>query len=219
MNGSNRVSKGKKYELQISKDMSKAFKTNVSRTPMSGSWRGSNNDYNNHEDNRFLGDLFFPLNHPMNIFNIELKNHADIKLRSFFINSSRVQEFMNQVVTDAHRKDGYSVPILICKVSREDNYLVIPYQDDFYNNLIKNEYPAQRLMLTNKDKMNKSINRYDCILTNLKSFMKFSVKDLTTWYKDVDWDKLNTNIKIEDDSEDEIVSALSAISHIKKDTD
>lgn len=219
--GRSAVYKGKDFERLISKKLSKAFKTNVSRTPMSGSWRGSDNEYSTHEDNRLLGDLFFPLHHPLNIFNIELKNHDDVKLRTIFINGVQIQDFIDQVVTDANRKVGYSVPVLIIHISREDDYVILPYQNDMYFSAIHLGYPVFRSILHSKDKMHNRINYYDCIITNLKCFMAQSVSDLANWYSDVDWDCLNkkqTKSEVED-VDGELDKAMTSINKLMKASD
>jgi len=214
--GRSAVDKGKKFERLISKKMSTAFKTNVSRTPMSGSWRGTNNEYNTHEDNRLLGDLFFPLHHPLNIFNMELKNHDDIKLRTIFINGVQIQDFIEQVVTDAKRKVGYSVPMLIIHISHEDDYVILPYQKDMYKSAVKQGFPIFRSILHAKDKMHNKTNYYDCIITDLSCFMNQSVSNLAKWYAKVDWDCLNKEqITVDtEDTDSELDKAITNVANI-----
>ena len=69
-NGHSRVSKGKNYERKVAKELSNAFKTDVERTGGSGAYRGIQTEYNNSEDEGkagFVGDLFFPNDHPLSI--------------------------------------------------------------------------------------------------------------------------------------------------------
>lgn len=215
--GKNSGIKGSSYELKVSHLLSKAFKTSVNRVPESGAWRGNSNDYTTHNDERLLGDIMFPLHHPMNVFNFELKNHSDITLNKILKSSASFQDFVSQVTTDAHRK-GNSVPILVIHVNYEDDYLVIPFSASFYKSIIssKNSFGLVT-RVSFKDKRLNKLNLYDVIVTNLKTFMKQSQNDLVNWYSEVDWNSLNKGKNIKKDTNiDALDSVFSKINETIK---
>lgn len=187
--------KGKNFELGIAHKLSDAYKINVNRVPMSGAWRGSNNNYALRDDSNYIGDLFFPSGHPLSIFNYELKNHAGIKLRNFFMCNSEIPQFMQQVTTDSYRIGGVgsSIPCLIVHVEREDDYVAIPYEQRMYEALVKEDYPAMELTLGYTDERTQVKYQYQMLLTNLKSFTAIDPIKVNTWYYDLDWDILNDN--------------------------
>ena len=211
-NGSAANNKGKTFERNISKKLSEYFKTSVNRVPLSGAWRGNNNQYALRDDSNYIGDLFFPTDHPLSIFNYELKNHKEIKLRNFFMNNREVPQFMQQVVTDSNRLGGVgkSIPCLIVHINREDDYVVLPYQKDMYKSLISNNLPANISMLGYTDEMTGRTYKYLSIITNLSSFGAQSADSLYRWYHQIDWDKLNVedNASISEDSLDSVLEDI-----------
>ena len=192
-NGSSANNKGKTYERSVAKKLSDYFKTSVNRVPLSGAWRGNNNQYSLRDDSNYIGDLFFPTGHPLSIFNYELKNHKEIKLRNFFSNNREIPQFMQQVTTDSYRLGGVgsSIPCLIVHVAREDDYVVVPYQIDMYKSLVDKEMPAMISRLGYTDEMTGKSYTYLCIITNLASFGSQDADNLYKWYHKLNWDILN----------------------------
>lgn len=193
--GRGATNKGRAYERKIAKALSEGFKTNVQRSAYSGAKRGIETDYNLSEvegENGFVGDLFFPKNHPMSIFNYELKNHAKVKLANFFNNNGEIPSFLEQVTTDSQRLGGvgHSVPCLIVHVEREDDYVIFPYRGEIYKDLTK-VGPTMITVLSYQQERTGLNYRYQMLITNLKTFMQIDPKKAYQLYKDYDYDRLN----------------------------
>lgn len=187
--------KGSTYERRIAKKMSEAFHTNVQRTAYSGSTRGIETKYNHSEvkgENGFVGDLFFPKNHPLSIFNYELKNHANVKLVNFFRSNGEIPSFLEQVTTDSRRLGGvgHSVPCLIIHVEREDDYVVIPFRAEPYKQLSLTG-PTMITGLGYLEERTQKSYYYQVLITNLKNFYHIDLDRVYDWYKNYDWERLN----------------------------
>lgn len=167
------------------------FHTNVQRTGGSGAYRGIDTAYNHsniHGDRSFVGDIYFPSEHPFSIFNFELKNHAGVKLSHIFNNNGEIPSFLQQVTTDSRRLCS-SVPCLIIHSDRDD-YVVIPYTPHTYVELTKHG-SAMITMLSYDDKRLDHHYRYQVIVTNLNTFGCLDPIKVKEVYQNYDWDVLN----------------------------
>lgn len=187
--------KGSDYERTIAKKLSKMFRSNVQRTGGSGAYRGIDTVYNHSRDSgdrSFVGDIYFPSEHPFSIFNFELKNHAGVKLANLFNNNGEIPSFLQQVTTDSRRLGGVgsSVPCLIIHVTREDDYVVIPYTSYAYVELSKCG-SAMITMLSYDDKRLDHHYRYQVVVTNLNTFGCLDSIKTKEVYQDYDWEVLN----------------------------
>lgn len=193
--GRSSKNKGSEYERRIAKKMSEAFHTNVQRTAYSGSTRGIETQYNHSEvkgKNGFVGDLFFPQNHPLSIFNYELKNHAKVKLAQFFNSNGEIPSFLEQVTTDSRRLGGvgHSVPCLVIHVEREDDYVAFPFKGEAYKQLTLTG-PTMITMLNYVEERTQKNYQYQMLITNLNNFFNIDLKHVYSWYKNYDWERLN----------------------------
>lgn len=186
--------KGGQYERQIAKKLSSMFKVNVSRSAYSGAKRGLETDFNTGQSNDygFVGDLYFPKDHPMSIFNYELKNHDSVKFSQFFYNNGEIPSFLEQVTTDSERLGGiyHSVPCLIIHIKRQDDYVVIPYEVHTYAELVKNS-PVMVTLLSYQNERTQQLNRYQMLVTTLKAFGQLNPQTMYDRYHHLDWNKLN----------------------------
>lgn len=140
---------------------------------------------------RMTGDLFFPLN-SKNCFSYEVKDHASTRLQQVFNNNGDIPEFWEQAVTDARRIKKFGVvPVLLFHISREDDYILIPYQPDFYQHLQEFNFPAQLQKTQFKNQMTKAQESFLTILTNLKGFTSTDPQWLFKIYKGLDYDEWN----------------------------
>lgn len=184
--------KGSDYERTIAKKLSEMFHTNVQRTAGSGAFRGVATTYNHSEisgDRSFVGDIYFPSEHPFSIFNFELKNHAGVKLSQIFNNNGEIPSFLQQVTTDSRRL-GNSIPCLIIHVTREDDYIIIPFTNYAYVELTKHGN-AMITMLSYDDKRLDHHYRYQVVVTNLNTFGCLDPIKTKEVYQDYDWEVLN----------------------------
>lgn len=193
--GRSAKNKGSNYEREIAKKLSEMFHTNVQRTGGSGAYRGIDTAYNHsntHGDRSFVGDVYFPTEHPLSVFNFELKNHEGVKLSHLFNNSGEIPSFLQQVTTDSRRLGGVgsSVPCLIVHVTREDDYVVIPYTPYAYVELSKCGN-AMITMLSYDDKRLDHHYRYQVVVTNLNTFGCLDPIKTKEVYQNYDWEVLN----------------------------
>ena len=198
-NGHSRVSKGKNYERQIAKELSQAFKTDVERTGGSGAYRGIQTKYNQAGKVGkvgFVGDLFFPNDHPLSIFNYELKNHDKVRLTNIFNNNGEIPSFLEQVITDSNRLGGVgaTAPLLIIHVTREDDYVVFPYNANVYSDLVT-KGPVMIKVMSFYQKRTELTYRYQMLITNLKTFEQVNPEQIQQVYSKLDWDVLNHDLK------------------------
>lgn len=190
--------KGFSYERRIAKTLSKAFHTNVQRTGGSGAYRGIDTEYNQseiHGENGFVGDLFFPKNHPMSVFNYELKNHDNVRFNQFFNSNGEIPSFVEQVTTDSNRLGGvgHSVPCLIVHIKREDDYVIIPFENHTYQKLA----PLGQTMITVLSYQNERTTmnyHYQVIVTTLDKFTQLDPMTTAKYYKNLDWNKFNHHL-------------------------
>lgn len=198
-NGHTRVSKGKNYERKVAKELSNAFKTDVERTGGSGAYRGIQTEYNQSEEAGkvgFVGDLFFPNDHPLSIFNYELKNHDKVRLTNIFNNSGEIPSFLEQVITDSNRLGGVgaTAPCLIIHVTREDDYVVFPYNASVYSDLVT-KGPVMIKVMGFYQKRTGLTYRYQMLITNLNTFEQVNPEQIQQVYSKLDWDVLNHDLK------------------------
>lgn len=199
MQGRGRVSKGKNYERQIAKELSQAFKTDVERTGGSGAYRGIQTKYNQAGKVGkvgFVGDLFFPNDHPLSIFNYELKNHDKVRLTNIFNNNGEIPSFLEQVITDSNRLGGVgaTAPCLIIHVTREDDYVVFPYNANIYSDLVT-KGPVMIKVMSFYQKRTELTYRYQMLITNLATFEQVNPEQIQQVYSKLDWDVLNHDLK------------------------
>ena len=199
MQGQGRVSKGKNYERKVAKELSQAFKTDVQRTGGSGAYRGIQTEYNQSEEVGkvgFVGDLFFPSDHPLSIFNYELKNHDKVRLTNIFNNNGEIPSFLEQVITDSNRLGGVgaTAPLLIIHVTREDDYVVFPYNANVYSDLVT-KGPVMIKVMSFYQKRTELTYRYQMLITNLKTFEQVNPEQIQQVYSKLDWDVLNHDLK------------------------
>lgn len=198
MDGRGKQSKGKNFERKVAKEFSLHYKTNVSRTAYSGATRGIETQYN-HSDQTgnmgFVGDLFFPADHPMSIFNYELKNHDSVKFTQFFNSNGEIPSFMEQVTTDSSRLGGvgHTVPCLIIHIKRENDYALFPFKASVYQVLAKEHDNVLATMISYTQERTETINRYNMIVTTLDNFMSLDPDFMYQQYKNFNWDSLNTH--------------------------
>lgn len=189
--GRSAKNKGSNYERTIAKKLSEMFHTNVQRTGGSGAYRGIDTAYNHsntHGDRSFVGDIYFPSEHPFSIFNFELKNHAGVKLSHIFNNNGEIPSFLQQVTTDSRRLCN-SIPCLIIHSDRDD-YVVLPFTPYAYAELTKHG-SAMITMLSYDDKRLEHHYRYQVIVTNLNSFGFLDPLKIRDVYQNYDWEVLN----------------------------
>ena len=198
MQGQGRVVKGKTYERRIAKELSEAFKTDVERTGGSGAYRGIQTEYNNSEEGKvgFVGDLFFPDDHPLSIFNYELKNHDKVRLSNIFNNNGEIPSFLEQVITDSNRLGGVgaTAPLLIFHVFHEDDYVVFPYNANVYKDLVT-KGPVMIKVMNFYQKRTELTYRYQMLITNLAVFEQVNPEQIQQVYSKLDWDVLNHDLK------------------------
>lgn len=193
--GRSAKSKGSNYERTIAKKLSEMFHTNVQRTGGSGAYRGIDTAYNHSEismDRSFVGDVYFPAEHPMSVFNFELKNHEGVKLSQLFNSNGEIPSFLEQVTTDSRRLGGVgnSVPCLVIHVTRENDYVVIPFTSYAYVELTK-QGSAMITMLSYDDKRLDHHYRYQVIVTDLNTFGCLDPVKTKEVYQNYDWEVLN----------------------------
>lgn len=196
MDGSGAVNKGKSYERRIAKKFSLRYKTNVSRTAYSGATRGIETQYNHSSTvgkMGFVGDLFFPADHPMSLFNYELKNHDSVKFVQFFNCNGEIPSFLSQVTNDSERLGGvgHTVPCLIIHIKRENDYAIFPFKGVVYQQLIREHDDTMITMLSYKQERLGAVNRYNMIVTTLDNFMNLDPDFLYQEYKNYNWNYLN----------------------------
>lgn len=199
MQGHGRVSKGKNYERKVAKELSEAFKTDVQRTGGSGAYRGVQTDYNKSDEEGkvgFVGDLFFPEDHPLSIFNYELKNHVNSRLTNIFNNNGEIPSFLEQVITDSNRLGGvgHTAPCLIFHVAREDDYVVFPYSVEIYKDLVT-KGPVMIKVMSFYQKRTELTYRYQMLITSRQVFQQVNPEQIQQVYSKLDWDVLNHNLK------------------------
>lgn len=188
MNGSGRKKKGSNRELFYSKKLSEWSGERVMRTLSSGAGGTRAVD-----EIRMTGDLFFPLGSP-NCFSYEAKDHASTRLKHVFNNNGDIPSFWEQAVTDARRLKKFGVcPVLLFHISREDDYVLLPYQQEMYINLLKAspKVPVQLQMTSFTDKMRQQDNNFMTILTNLKGLFTQPPLKVFALYSGLDYDILN----------------------------
>jgi len=182
--GSGSKSKGSKYELDISKSLSKWTGESVHRAPQSGAgghtWGA---------DSRMNGDIVFPVE-SHNSFVYECKKREGWDLRHLFLGTGEIKTWFEQVVNDSRRmkKHGMS-PCLIFSKNRDKNYILIPYVESVYNNLDKS-YPVSRQTISYEN-IRDETQYFDTILTTLEGFTSFNPTELFAMYKNLDWDWQN----------------------------
>ena len=193
MDGSARNKKGSNRERYFAKKLSEWSGEHVMRTLASGA--GGTRAVS---EIRMTGDLFFPIN-SNNCFSYEVKDHQSTRLSQVFNNNGDIPSFWQQCTTDALRLKKYGiVPVLLFHVKRERDYVLIPYNKDFYLKLLDNDKPAQVQLTSYLDDMLKKEKKYMTILTDIDGFCSVPAQDLFSMYRGLDFNKLNKNNKTEE---------------------
>jgi len=174
INGHNRHVKGSGYERTIAKTLTKWTGVSYSRTMASGA-AGSEHG----SDARLIGDIFSPIGYP-DPFNYECKNHGDVTLKNIVWGTGELKQFMEQVITDAHRAD--TTPVLIMHINREADYVMLPYSNRLYNSLYNKSRVTFRTYSTYQDKRLEQITGVDWLVTTMNDLTSLNCTEVFNTY-------------------------------------
>jgi len=200
MNGKGRNAKGSNYERELAKKLSNWTGENFMRTLQSGAGGTRAVD-----EIRMTGDLFAPLGSNSS-FSYEAKNHASTRLNHVFNNNGDIPEFWKQATTDCRRVRKYGLsPMLLFHVTREADYVLLPYTDWLFANLaVMKHLPCQSQVTYYTEERTNSLYVYRTILTTLDALCTLDAQEVFKHYKGLDWDKGNP---IETHTDEELENA------------
>lgn len=187
MSGSARHSKGSKRELSVSKELSKWSGEHFMRTLQSGAGGTRAVD-----DLRMTGDIFAPLG-SKNSFSYEVKDHKATTLENVFMNTGEIPSFWEQCTTDCRRvkKFGYS-PMLIFHIDRRGDFVLMPYLDWTFDQLVKNNQRVAKLITYYTIKRTGVRYDFDTLLTNMDGLQSLDAQDTFKHYHNLNWDSKHT---------------------------
>ncbi|MBT9670533.1 hypothetical protein GPK34_00580 [Secundilactobacillus kimchicus] len=201
--GKMRKNKGSNYERQISKKMSKWSGQRVLRTLSSGAG-GARAEH----ETRMTGDLFFPIG-SNNSFTYELKNHASTRIQHVINNNGDIPEFWEQATTDCRRLSewGYS-PMLIFHISREADYVLVPWTKWLQMKLRELELPCEVQETWYVNERTKRKYSFETLLTTLSAITQLVPEELFEHYQDLNWDRANVQKEVPEDTPDKVVENM-----------
>lgn len=199
----NSKQKGNRYELKIAKEISKWWGADFHRVPASGGLGWG-------QDMRVAGDIVAPPNVPFP-FVLELKNRetGNWTLESIMLNIHDIKHWWQQVVNDSRRVER--VPCLIFTRNRAKDFIMIPYYEDTYNDLVEEGYPVQRTVVTYEEELSQQEESFDVLITTMEGFTSRKPK---YWVEFPwgDWEeetRLSEPIKVDDTTVGDILNKLS----------
>lgn len=192
--GSGGMQKGKAYERKVAKYLSNWWKPfKFSRVPQSGAYRGAN-------ESEFAGDIAtepasrFP-------FVVECKHReGGWTLESVLLNKLDVRNWWAQCVGDARRVKRS--PLLIFTRNYADDFVMIPYREDVYEEIVQRKDPVMRTVVTYKDEVTLVEESFDVLVTTIGGLTKFSKDYLIDRYSGDGWEAA-TLIEYETSSQEE----------------
>ena len=194
--------KGSSRERELAKKLSAWSGEKVMRTLSSGAG-GTRAD----GDIRMTGDLFFPIG-SANPFNYEVKDHATTRIQHVFNNNGDIPSFLEQATTDARRGNPSTVPMLIFHISREADYILVPYTKALFRQLRDSLLPVQAQMSYFQDDKTKQVNKIPTLLTDLKSLTTIPAETLFEWYADCNWDYMNQDFVVKHIDTESLVAGV-----------
>jgi len=170
--------KGSGYELKTAKFMSPWWGGNFNRTPGSGGLRWGS-------DQSIAGDIVPPKG-MLFPFVIECKKHEGWSIEHILLNTGKPKEWFSQVVMDARRVK--KVPMLIFSRNRAKDFVMVPYQELLYADLIqKGNHDVMRTSITIKN-IRDEIQVFDVIVTTLDTLALFTPDYLRAYAANLVWD-------------------------------
>lgn len=147
--GINSKQKGNSFERIIAKLFNEKFGGGFARSIQSGSmlggWNVKNEEvYTEEQKLMLVGDIKTPVDF---LYCIECKSYNDISFHSFFSESSKLNEFLNQACTDAHKVNRE--PMLILHLNNKPTLVMIPEKGEPERLIPVIKYKGFNMMLLN----------------------------------------------------------------------
>lgn len=206
--GSGSRQKGSNFERKVAKQLSLWWGHTFHRTPGSGSlhWQSENN---------VAGDIVatpssgFP-------FVCECKNQeaGNWTLESVVLGKHDVKYWWQQVVADARRVDR--VPLLIFTRNRSDEFIMMPYEENLYEDLLMNKQSVARTVVTYTDKMTEVTESFQVLITNYAGLVSLPPRYYIGWAREHDWEELSLINYPDEPEEAEGITTDDLMGKIKK---